>query len=316
MTSTTGTGDPQNYRVLTIDVVRKRSTLAFTRPTRLYQSVWIGPKLIAAVEGDQWCHVYDIRTGREVGKFALEKNESLHDGSSSNSVVTVRDPNVPSTRTVSLRSIPDGTIRWQIHHKGFVSSAVFSRDGNELITGSGSALRVFSTRDGRLKRTLQAGEKVSILSAGIAGNRAGAVTLLHGVFVWDLRTGERIAVDHHGAGRIVFGDDEGLFATLGSHGVPGSHESLTKVWTSKGKLLARLPGRFGTLAGAFAREGHAFVAAEGDELLNLWTINQRELSVLACRSVSEGLTLEEWRMYFPDEPYVEPCGTLRAVSNK
>lgn len=107
-----------------------------------------------------------------------------------------------------------------------------------------------------------------------------------------------------GVTAVAFSPDETLVATA-------SYDHTARIWkTPTGEEVANFLHRKEVMAVAFSPDGKLLATGSRDYAAQIGYFLLEDLRREACQRLSRNLTLEEWRMYVPDEPYRKTCPHL------
>jgi WD40 repeat protein len=158
----------------------------------------------------------------------------------------------------------------QLGHSGSVESAVFSPDGDLILTASyDRTAALWDARTGvELRRFV--GHQGGVTSASFSPDAGCALTTSHDrtARLWDVASGrELLCFDGHGAS--VFG---GALSPDGTRVVTAGRDNIARLWdAATGQQLHRLKGHRDWLTSAgFTRHGDSVVTASRDGTVRVW----------------------------------------------
>ncbi len=166
-------------------------------------------------------------------------------------------------------------------HGDYVSSVIFSPDGQTLASGSADkTVKLWDTKTGKELVTFKGhGDRVSSLAFSPDGRTLASGSLDKTVKLWDAKTGqELVTLKGHGdhVYSVAFSPDG---RTLASGGL----DTTVKLWDTKTwQELTTLKGHGGHVSSAaFSPDGRTLASGSEDDTLKLWdTKTGRELATL------------------------------------
>jgi WD40 repeat protein len=126
---------------------------------------------------------------------------------------------------------------------------------------------------------------------------------------WDIPSGKRrFSLTASGdIDLIVPNPSSDSFATL-------THGRLT-VWDAlTGARLAQLPDRGYLHAAAFSPDGRYLLTGYNERTAALWLWRSSDLRDQACARLTGNFSHDEWKRWFPKQPYRQICPNLPAVN--
>lgn len=216
---------------------------------------------------------------------------TLNDWSST--AIAVISPNGRRILTVSSTTArlwdAEGTpIATLADHTASINSAVFSPDGQRILTASWDATARLWDAEGKQITTL-VGHKNSVISAVFSpdGHRILTASRDGSARLWDADGKSRTAlVGHQGAVMTA------VFSPEGHRILTASADGMAVVWNADGKPLARLEGHCtrgkvrdgladcAILSAVFSPDGYRMLTASSDGTARLWDVYGQPLAVL------------------------------------
>jgi len=215
-----------------------------------------------------------LATSRQLAALSVSERNKHLDRSLLLAVEALRTENTSEARDSLIKALQDRPgLRSFLHtREGDVRSVAFSPDGKTLAAGYG----------------------------GVGGGVGGAV-------LWDVAARKRLsddplAVKEGGVWSVAFSPD-GKILAAGYGDVDGG----AVLWdASARKPLSEDPlaVRGGDVQGvAFGPDGKTFAAGYVGGGATRWDVDLKSWQRLAGRIANRNFTRDEWRQYFPDEPY-------------
>ncbi len=124
--------------------------------------------------------------------------------------------------------------------------------------------------------------------------------------VWEAATGREVArMDvEHSVRALAFSPDGRWLAS-------GSADNTVRVWeAATGEEVARMAHEDEVGLVAFSPDGQWLASGGWDGTTRVWLWRPEDLIAQACGRLTRNLTLEEWGMYFRDQPYRCTCPDL------
>ena len=239
-----------------------------------------GKQLLTAGTEDVAARLWDAATGKEVVQFEGHKGliRSAAFSPDGKFVLTRSEDRVYTVP--SFQVIPDNTVRlWNAAsgkeilsfrgHEGSVSSAVFSPDGQQVLTaGVDKTARLWDVDSGKeIYRLLGHVELVWRASFALDGKRV--VTIGEDTRLWDAASGKQLA-RLQGHTEKVF---SAMFSPDGKQILTGSHDKTARLWdAASGKEIRCFQGHLSQLRSAvFSPDGKLVLTAGGyDMTARLW----------------------------------------------
>jgi WD40 repeat protein len=155
-------------------------------------------------------------------------------------------------------------------HTYVVNSAVFSPDGERVVTASGDhTARLWDAKTGAALATL-AGHSGTVWSAtfSLDGTRVVTASDDHTARLWDAKTGAALATLAGHTGQVF----SAAFSPDGTRVVTASGDMTARLWDSEtGAAVATLEGhKLTVLSAAFSPDGKRVGTASGDKTARLW----------------------------------------------
>jgi WD40 repeat protein/DNA-binding SARP family transcriptional activator len=283
--------DPSGTGVLTV-AVTPDGTLVATGSNDKTAKVW------NAASGEE---LFTVRHDDWVESVAWSPDGTLlatagHDGiarivdRSGREVATLREDS--PVGLVAVEFSPDGRL---------VATARFSTDRDNARP---ALVRIWDWRRGEVVTSIET------VADGVAFDPGGSriATASHSTgapAVWDVETGERLALLSGHAGRvadIAFSPDGSLVATSG-------HDAAVRLWDAdSGAQVLVLRGHRSAVARlAFSRDGSMLASTSPEGSVRVWALDLDDLIAIARRKLTRAFTEEECRQYL----HVARCPAAR-----
>lgn len=146
----------------------------------------------------------------------------------------------------------------------------------------------------------------------LAFNSAGTILFTsqsENLQAWDIPSGKvRFSLTASGDIDLIVPDPSSAsFATV-------THGRLT-VWdAATGSRLAQLPDVGYVHSAAFSPDGRYLLTGYAEHAAALWLWRSGDLRVQACARLPSNLSHDEWKRWFPKQPYRQICPNLPAVN--
>ena len=238
--------------------------------------LWVasaGGRVVSA--GDNAARVWETATGEEIARMDHEETAVAVEFSPNGRWVASGSRNWLDPRggrgEVRVWEAATGREVARMDHEDGVYVVAFSPDGQWVASGSGSA-------------------------EGGSGRAQ----------VWEVATGREVArMDHeHSVGALAFSADGRWLAS-------GSADNTVRVWeAATGEEVARMAHEDEVWRVAFSSDGQWLASGSYDGTTRVWLWRPEDLIAQACGRLSRNMTLEEWEMYFRDQPYRCTCPNL------
>jgi len=177
-------------------------------------------------------------------------------------------------------------------HTDAVSSAVFSPDGERILTASYDQTARVWDLSGKQLGTLQ-GHTEIVNSAVFSpdGQRILTASADHTARVWNL-SGKELATLQGHTGVVL----SAVFSPDGQRILTASYDQTARVWDLSGKQLMTLKGHTAAVNSAvFSPDGQRILTASDDNTARVWDLSGKQLATL------QGHTAEVWSAVFsPD----------------
>jgi len=160
-------------------------------------------------------------------------------------------------------------------HTGAVRSAIFSPDGQRVLTASDAA-RLWEADSGKLLTTF-VGHSGSVTSAVFSpdGQRVLTGSEDKTARLWEAESGKLLATFQGHAGAVT----SAIFSPDGRRVLTGSEDKTARLWEAEsGKLLATFQGHSGVVTSAiFSPDGRRVLTASYDNTARLWEAESGKL---------------------------------------
>jgi WD40 repeat protein/tRNA A-37 threonylcarbamoyl transferase component Bud32/tetratricopeptide (TPR) repeat protein len=172
--------------------------------------------------------------------------------------------------------------RTLLGHHGHLTSAVFSPDGQRVLTTSiDTTVRVWDAAAGRQVLIL-CGHAVQVNSAAFSLDGGRLITACWDgtAQIWDARNGSQLHVlkDLENPQGVV---DHAVFSPDGTLALTAARDHRARIWDARtGKRLAALPHRGGVPYAVFSPDGARIVTASHDGTAAVWGLDGKQLAPL------------------------------------
>lgn len=192
-----------------------------------------------------------------------------------------------------------------LDHDGSINSAQWNHSGSRILTpDSDGAVKIWDAISGEHILTLTHSDSVSKAAWSADEARLLTWSLDGTAVIWDAASGERLlTLAHDGpVSGALWNADESRLLTWGA-------DRKAIVWdTATGDRLQELEGDSTRISSAAwnADESQIMLATDGGNVFRYYT-QMDDLLAAACERVTRNFTWDEWRLYFPGEPYRCTC---------
>jgi len=149
---------------------------------------------------------------------------------------------------------------------------------------------------------------VRVVAFDPEGPHLATASLEKTVWIWDIISGKSVSQLIHDA-RV----NDISYSYDGSYLATACDDGMVQVWNPvTAAELARLPHEDAVTSVAFRPDEEYITTVSSDGSLSLWAWQwgPEELTAEGCSRISRNFTQEEWKCYFPDEPYRCTCENL------
>ena len=174
-----------------------------------------------------------------------------------------------SYNTANLWNLNRGPIA-TFHHDFGVESAVFSPDGQFILTASGDdTAKLWDLNGGEPIATFQHDSLVESAVFSPDGQFILTASADHTAKLWNLNGGEPITIFQHGG--LVF---SAVFSPDGQSILTASYDHTAKLWNlNGGEPIATFQHDFGVNSAVFSPDGQSILTASYDHTTKLWNLN-------------------------------------------
>ena len=241
-----------------------------------------GTKIDVSIEGVEKVETLRARIGEELGKPTRRIELLAHSGDKllDSTCLTDLDPEMP-VMVFILPPVEPGTLLFTLEgHTDQVISAVFSTDGDRVLTGSldGTA-KIWDANTGTQQVTLVHPEYAPVLSAVFSADGARVLTGSHDCTakIWDAHSGT-LQITLEGHVRLVH---SAVFSADGARALTGSFDRTAKIWDANtGKLQGTLEGHEGEVTSAvFSADGARVLTGSMDCTAKIWDASTGTLQI-------------------------------------
>lgn len=157
----------------------------------------------------------------------------------------------------------DGNALKEFKHGGMVSSAAFSPDETKILTASWDKTAKVWDLQGNISLTLAHEAVVTSAVYSLDGNSILTTSRDGNIRVWGLDGKEQLIIEHNGVFSAAFSPD-------GSRILTASWDKTAKVWDRDGKFLFGLEHNTTLSSAVFSSDGSRILTASEDGILNVW----------------------------------------------
>lgn len=185
----------------------------------------------------------------------------------------------------------------------------FSTDSERFVTiRADRRARVWTLTDLGKPVVLPHKAVVRVVAFDPEGPHLATASLEKTVWIWDIISGKSVSQLIHDA-RV----NDISYSYDGSYLATACDDGMVQVWNPvTAAELARLPHEDAVTSVAFRPDEEYITTVSSDGSLSLWAWQwgPEELTAEGCSRISRNFTQEEWKRYFPDEPYRCTCENL------
>jgi WD40 repeat protein len=262
--------------------------------------------------------VIDAATGRERLRLTHEGSSRPRPGRGRPMPAGVRclafrpDQNAVATGgqdgTVRLWDLADGRELQRFPHEGYILDAVFTPDGQYLLTDADNEICVWSVSGGsrveRIDKTAEKDEFMSVLGMSPDGRLAlVANSEQNSVQVRAMPELNVIATLLH--------DDDVFWAAFDKAGtrlLTASRDKTARVWDARNwQETARVTANDFVYRASFSPDERFFLTASGDGLAQIFAADTSAMVETACQRLKRSLSAEEWRQYIGSGAPTSSC---------
>lgn len=276
--------------------------LTLTHEDTVYGAAWNSDEsLILTWLDNGTVTVWDGLTGQQLTQF-------IHGDRISSALWSPDDTRILTWSFGEVVNVWDARTGKNLHvldHDGSINSAQWNHSGSRILTpDSDGAVKIWDAISGEHILTLTHSDSVSKAAWSADEARLLTWSLDGTAVIWDAASGERLlTLAHDGpVSGALWNADESRLLTWGA-------DRKAIVWdTATGDRLQELEGDSTRISSAAwnADESQIMLATDGGNVFRYYT-QMDDLLAAACERVTRNFTWDEWRLYFPGEPYRCTC---------